>query len=287
MTNHYSFYGRIIIIYSIHILFIFIQKSMVKSEIKSKWYFNIFVEKISKKKWKLLYWKDIERTISNIMWENYSRAKWYKLVHQAKNRWHIYVLKKDVYYIPQSWEEIDNIVAKYYRPILHTHIKLYCNNKGIITWTTALQLMMQNYELPDSIDVISYNKQCQEVVVQDKIIAIKKMTSSKQSLFSYILKTAKKTSIQGKSFMLSSLGISLMESLYATTMSDTLHMELCKKVLRKSWKLIDRDEIIFFLRKGKYHSSINKLHILSRGIDDAYADHIMNIIKKHSYRISI
>lgn len=260
---------------------------MSNTNIKWKWYFNIFVEKISKKKWKILYWKDIERIASHIMWEQYSRAKSYKLVHQAKNRWHIFVLKKDVYYIPQHWENIDDISAKYYRPILHNHIKTYLDAKWIITGTTALQLIMNNYEIPDMIDIISPHKQCQEVVVQDKIIAIKKMTSNKQSLFLHITKSAKKITIQWKSFLTTSLWLSLMECLYANTIWNTRETELCKKIIRKYWKTIDREEIIFFLRKWKYHSSINKLLAITRSIDDAYVTHIMQIIKKHSYRMSI
>ena len=260
---------------------------MVKTSKLSKWSFNIFVEKISKKKWKIFYSKDIEKMISQIMGETYTRTKWYKLVHQANMKWHLIILKKDLYYIPQQWEEIDDIIQKRYWTILHNHIKDYLQGKWLITWVTALQLLLQNYEIPDMIWLLSSNKQCQEVIIRDKITAIKKMNSWWQSLFPLLRKSAKKVTIHKKAFYTTSLTVSLLETFYANTENSATINELGKKILRKYRKQIDREEVTMLLRKGKYHTSINKLYYLARAIDDEYANHIMDIIKKHSYRISM
>ena len=93
--------------------------------------------------------------------------------------------------------------------------------------------------------------------------------------------------IRKKLFYTTSLTISLLETFYANTDSNATTNELGKKILRKYRKQIDWDEVTMLLRKGKYHTSINKLYYLARAIDDTYANHIMDIIKKHSYRISI
>ncbi len=260
---------------------------MVNTTKLSRWTFNIFVEKILKKKWKIFYSKDIEKIISHIMWETYTRTKWYKLVHQANMKWYLIILKKDLYYIPHSWEEIDDIIQKRYWTILHNHIKDYIQWKWLITWITALQLLLQNYEIPDMISILSPNKQCQEVIIRDKITAIKKMNSWWQSLFPILRNTAKKVMIRKKLFYTTSLTISLLETFYANTDSNATTNELGKKILRKYRKQIDWDEVTMLLRKGKYHTSINKLYYLARAIDDTYANHIMDIIKKHSYRISM
>lgn len=252
-----------------------------------KWNFNIFVEKISKKRWKIFYSKDIEKMISQIMWETYTRTKWYKLVHQANMKWHLIILKKDLYYIPNSGEEIDDIIQKRYWTILHNHIKDYIQGKWLITWATALQLLVQNYEIPDMISLLSPKKQCQEVIIRDKITAIKKMNSWWQSLFPLLKKTAKKVTIHKKSFYTTSLTVSLLETFYANTENEATTNELGKKILRKYRKQIDWNEAIMLLMKWKYHTSINKLYYLARALDDAYANHIMDIIKKHSYRISM
>ena len=262
-------------------------KGIVKSQSIWKWYFNKFVEKILKKKWKVLYSKDIEKIISQLMWETYTRTKWYKLVHQANTRWHLIILKKDLYYIPHMWEDIWDIIQKWYREVLHTHIKDYLQWKWLITWVTALNLLLQNYEIPDMISLLSTNKQCQEVVIRDKITAIKKMNSWWQSLFSTLKKTAKKITIHKKSFYITSITVSLLEAFYANTENNATINELGKKILRKYRKQIDREEVTMLLRKWKYHTSINKLYYLSRALDDEYANHIMDIIKKHSYRISM
>lgn len=260
---------------------------MVKSSVSKKWYFNIFVDKLSKKRGKILYWKDIEKIISQLMGEIYTRTKWYKLVHHANMKGFLHILKKDVYYIPHLWEQIDDIIPKRYRTILHNHIKDFLGGKWLITWETALNILLQNYEIPDMIHIISVNKQCQEVVIRDKITAIKKMNSNKQSLYSLLKKTAKKTSIRNKTFYTTSLTISLLETFFANNNHSATTNELGKKILRKYWKQLDWDEVILLLRKWKYHTSINKLYRLARAIDDTYANHIMDIIKKHSYRISI
>lgn len=263
-----------------------------------KSYFNIFVEKVLKRKWKLVSDEQIQKMVSESMGENYTRAKWYKLVHLAKNKGHIVSLRKDLYYVPApqqdtkdtilSFEEQENnIIEKWYRAILHDHIKKYCDNKCLITWTTALQIFLQNYEIPETITLISANKQAVETVVRDKKVAVKKMKSGKTSLYLPLKQKARKISVRGKSFYTTSLSVSLLEALYANTENELLTNELCKKIIRKYRKQLDRIEMIDLLRKGKYHSSINKLYKLARGIDDKYAQFIMDIIKKHSYRISV
>lgn len=221
------------------------------------------------------------------MWEVYSRTKAYKLIHLAKNKWHIMSLKKDVYYIPFPDEQEDDIINTYYREILHDHIKTYTDNKGLLTGMTALQLLLHNYEIPDAIQCITPNKQCVEIIVRDKKIMMKKMTAEKESLYLTLKHTAYKTSVRNKSFWCTSLTISLMEALYANNETLLQTQEMAKKIIRKHRKQLDRDELISLLRKWKYHSSINKLYYLARGIDQKYADHIMGIIKKHSYRISM
>jgi hypothetical protein len=259
---------------------------MVHTAIKPISQFNIFVERISKKKWKILDNKNIEKILSQIMWEKYTRTKSYKMVHQANIKWHLIILKKDLYYVPHANEEETAVIANWYRQILHMHIKQYLWGKWLITGATALQLYLNNYEIPDVISLLSPNKQCQEIIVRDKVTNIKMMNSWWSSLFPILKKTAKKTSIRWKSFYTTSLIVSLLETFYANDNQAHWVNELGKKILRKYWKLLDWEEATTLLRKGKYHTSINKIYQLSRSIDDTYADFIMWIIKKHSYRIS-
>ncbi len=279
MKKYYYFLHKNIIIF---ILIYDLNKLFMK-----KWYFNIFVEKLLKRKWKLIYLETIEEILVGVMWENYSRPKAYKLVHTAKNKGLIISLKKDLYYIPHHNEQETDIIEQYYRDILHDHIKTYTDNKWLLTWLPALQLLLQNYEIPDTIQCITPNKQCIEVVVRDKKIAMKKMTAEKESLYNTLKYTAKKITVRNKSFLCTSLTISLMEALYANNENLLITQEMAKKILKKYRKQIDRDEIITLLRKWKYHSSINKLYHISRSLNDEYPKHIMDIIKKHSYRISI
>lgn len=147
--------------------------------------------------------------------------------------------------------------------------------------------MLQNYEIPDTINLISPDKQAVETIVRDKKVAIKKMNAGKTSLFPQLKQHAKKVDIRGKSFYMTSLSISLLEALYANKENELLTIELSKKIIRKYRKQLDRNEIVSLLRKGKYHSSMNKLYKIARSIDEKYAQCIMDIIKKHSYRISV
>lgn len=238
----------------------------------------------------------IENMGSDSMWENYTRAKWYKMIHLAKNKGYLLSLKKDLFFVPslemalahQTEEEMENaVIENRYRHILHEHIKKYMDNKWLITGTTALNIFLQNYEIPDTITLISVNKQSVETIVRDKKVAVKKVTLGTTSFFNVLKKNARKVTVRNKSFYTTSLSVSLLEALYANTDNELLTVELCKKIIRKYRKQLDRTEIIALLRKGKYHSSMNKLYKIARSIDESYAQQIMDIIKKHSYRISV
>lgn len=110
--------------------------------------------------------------------------------------------------------------------------------------------MLQNYEIPDTINLISQNKQAVETIVRDKKVAIKKMNAGKTSLYLQLKKHAKKVDIRGKSFYMTSLSISLLEALYANKENELLTIELSKKIIRKYRKQLDRNEIVSLLRKG-------------------------------------
>lgn len=248
--------------------------------------FNILVEKLMKKKWKLLSLSDIESMMSHSNAQSITRAQIYKLVHAAKNKWALVWLKKDVYIAADEHTDIDATVQSFYWKMLYDHIKTYLGGHGLITWVNALNLMMQNYGIPDAVSIISRDKQCTETIVRDKKALIKKMSSWTAPLYSLLRKTAQKITVQNTQFYCTSLTVSLLEALYGTSSHDLLTVELCKKVLKKHWKNIDRQEITMLLVKGKYHTSINEMYYIARGIDDAYAQHILAIIKKHSYRLT-
>ncbi|MEI7477333.1 MAG: hypothetical protein WCJ81_02105 [bacterium] len=113
----------------------------------------------------------------------------------------------------------------------------------------ALQILLQNYEIPDAITLITPNKQCVETIVGNKKAVIKKMNQGKTSLYTTYKKTAKKVSVGKKSFYMTSLTVSLLEAMYSQTAHSPRTTELCKKVLKKYWKHLDREEVVSFIRK--------------------------------------
>jgi len=147
---------------------------------------------------------------------------------------------------------------------------------------------MMNYDAPELIDVLDDKKQAIEVIVGDRKIRYKTMSVEGKSFLKKIVPYTTKLYVGWYSFNVTNIILSVLETLYSLDGSDdTYRYELIKKALKKYQKSIDRECVIFVLRQGKYHTSINRLHRIARGLDEKLATTIKEIIKKHSYDISV
>ena len=255
-----------------------------------KSYFNIVVEKLSKSVDKLLAIDDIKKLLMQCMDDQYTDTKAYKLLHQLKNKGYIISLRKDLLYVtsPDRTPDVANIISRNYWLILRKHCQAYASTNRTVAGLKALELHMMNYDVPDFVDVLDEKKQAQETIVQGKLIRYKTMNAEGKSLMKKLLPYTSKHYIAGLSFNVTNVILSILETLYSLDGSDdTYRYELIKKALKKYQKSLDWECAIFVLRQGKYHTSINRLYKLARGVDDRIATTIKEIIKKHSYDISV
>jgi len=253
-------------------------------------YFNIVVKKILKEKWKIIWPEKIKKIVQNVLAENYSDQKNYKVVYYLKARWYLLSLKKDVYFIKEKEDNITNadLIEKYYWTILKKHCESYLGKSRYIGGIKALELNMSNFDIPDTIDIINPLKQSKEVVLKDRSVVFKKYSMKNWDLFKKTKKFLQKSKVWNTVFLISNLELSILESLYnPDILSEKYINEIIKKIIRKYKKTLNIDQIIDIIMLGKHHSSINRFHQLAKAVDPDFADKLWEIIKKHSFFVDI
>ncbi len=252
-------------------------------------YFHIVVKKLIKYKWKIINVQKIKNIVHHILDDKYKDAKAYKIIHHLKNKWYIISLKKDVLLIKSPQEEISelDLVEKYYWEALYLHAKNYCSSHWYIWWLKALELFVNNFDIPDEIHIYNKEKSSTEVVLLDKKLIFKVYNQKSKNLWSVFRKHLIKKEIWNRNFKLACLELSLLESLYSISIINKWYInELVKKILRKYKKNIRFEVFRDILRVGKHHASINRLHKIAKWIDENFAKELENIIKKHSFVLS-
>lgn len=253
------------------------------------WYFNIVVNKLLKKKYQVVKLDDIWKIIKLILVEQYSISKLYKIIYQLKNKWYIISIKKDMYYIKECEESVNTeyILQKYYRPFVYSHCHDYIKGFWYIGWLKSLQIMMHNLEIPNELLIITNNKQSHEVVILDKCITTKSYNIQQKPLLKYFKAFTISCNIQWKKIYRANLELALLETLYNCDIkSNNYIVEIIKKILSTYHKKINMQTMASIIKLWKHHTSINRLYILSKYIDEVCAKDLLEIIKKYSYIIS-
>ena len=250
------------------------------------WYFNIVVNKLRNYKWKIITIQKIKNIVHNILDDEYNTSKAYRTIHQLKSKWHIISIKKDILLVKQPDIEYneDDIVDKYYRSTIKTHCRECAESKRYIWWNKALELNINNFRIPDEIDIYNKDKNATEVAVLNKKIIFKTYNNNKKNLRPTFAKMTKKLSINNLQIKVANLELAMLESLSNPSMlEEQYNLELCKQILRKKWKYIEYDVFRTCLRVGKHHASCNRLLNIAKSINPTITENIEKIIKKYSY----
>lgn len=253
-----------------------------------KKYFDIVVKKTLKHKNKIITIDKIKNILKNILDDDYNEKKSYKVIHYMKNRWYLVNLKKSIFLVKDPEKEISEnfLIENHYRTILKKHCKEFTNNKRYIWWIKALELNLNNFDIPDEILLINDIKQSTETVIFDKQIMFKTYINKNKNLFNKFKKNTHKIKIGINTFTIANIELALLESLYnPSIISEWYTKELIKKVLRKNKKELNINIRLDIIKTNKHHSSINRLYKISSQIDPEIANEIKEIIKKYSYFI--
>lgn len=252
----------------------------------NKWYFDIIVKYLSKNQGKIISNTSIKNKLKSILDEDYQDSKMYKTVYYLKNRWYLLNLRKNLFYIknPEDTIEEPEVIEQWYRTILKEHVKESLDNKYYIWGLKALEIHLMNYRTPDEIILINQKKQGYETIALDKQALLKNYSNKNKNLFSLFYRYTVSKKINQITFRIAMPEIALLESLYSPTpLQKTYSEELIKQRMKKNRKNLDRTIIEEILKSGKHNSSLNRLIDLSAKIHPNIKEKGEEIIKKYGY----
>ncbi len=245
-----------------------------------------FVKKILKNKHKVLTIDKLKVMYQDIDMESFSDKKLYKQIYYAKNKGILISLKKDLFYVKNSNEDIDfdYVVNKFYWKLLKKYTKEQFWNYYFIWGVKSLEIWNNNFFILDKISIINLYKRSDEVLLKEKVISNSIYTLkwyNNLKSFNIFKKQTEKMYVDWKMFFVANYELSLLESLYSTPIEDERYVvELLKKNIRKNHKKINLQVFEYFLKYWKYWSSIKKIYEISLWIRPDFASKIRNILKR-------
>lgn len=250
--------------------------------------FNNIVNKLLKNKNKIIDNEKLKKIIGNFYGDAITDQKTYKMIHNLKNKGYLLPLKRNIFLIKDQNSNFNEneLLERFYRGILKKHCKDYISGKSYIWGQKALELNIQNFDIPESILIFNEHKQASEIVLFDKEILTKNYSSGGNNLFKFFKNYTHTIYIGKNIFLIAILELAILESLYnPSIISQGYINELIKKILKKYKKSLDYKVWEEILKKNKHHSSINRLHKLAIQVDPLIAEKIKGIIKKYGYFI--
>lgn len=254
-----------------------------------KW-IDLIIKKLEKITWKIIDHSKIIEIISKTIPEyDGKKPQLHKMIFLLRWKGYIYNIKKQLYLITKPNRVVDEneILQKYYRELLKSNCKKSCDDKRYISWIKALELYLNNHEIPAEIYIINPNKTSLEVNMFDYKIAFKKYTNKSlepQEHFKQLNKFTKKINISNKKYPIASIELAILESLYSPSPDKEKYItEIVQKIIKKYKKNVDLSTISRIMQINKYHTSINRLYTIIKSMDSKLGQDIYNIIKKYSY----
>ena len=244
------------------------------------------IQHLSKQTKKIISQDKLQELVYLSFWENTPISKIYKLTYQLKNRWILYPLRKELFYIstPDSQVSQEEIEEKRYWKILKEH----CNNiskQRYIWWLVALEINLHGnwVTTPEDIIIVNKEKQTSETIMFDKSINFKKYEIKWKSLLPILIKQTNNTSIQNSGKLLvANLELSIIESLYNTDITDKWYTEECiKKAIKKNWKSLNLSVLETIIKQWKHNTSLNRLYNITKSSYPTLAEEIKKLVKKY------
>ncbi len=252
-------------------------------------YLAELIKKLKKWRHKIIYSDNLKSIIEKTMKDEYTHKKAYKLIYYLKNKGYLLSIKKEIFYVKLAEDHIseDLILEDRYRYILHHHAKGSTDNQRYIWWLKALELWLNNFSIPDDVQVVNPKKQSKEIVVAGKTMQFKKYSSKKENYFKQFKKHTHKVKMGKFSFPYSSLELAILECLYNfDEIYDRYTYEVIKKVIRKSTNF-DLERLSKILKIWKHHTSINRLYKIAKKENKTLAAKLLPIIKKWSFVLDV
>jgi hypothetical protein len=260
-----------------------------------KFYFNLLImekpiesliQTLLWQKKKILSSDDLKKYIYLAFWEFTQISKIYKITFQLKNRWFLFPLRKDLFYItnpkkPITAEEIEELR---YRKLLKDHCNWVCKQRYI--WgLTALEIHLHWtwVTIPETVMIINKEKQAIETVVFEKQIAFKKFETKWKNLIPQLIKETIEVNMPNcKNLLIAKPELSILECLYNFDTTNKWYIEECiKKLIKKNGKTLNIFTLETIIKLWKHNTSLNRLYNLTKLVYPTLSEEIKKLIKKY------
>ena len=249
--------------------------------------FDKIVNKLLKKWWKVLLKEEIFELIDPEKKSAY-QSRVDKCVYRLKIEWVIIPLKSGVYVVPSDEDKQMNTVdllEKYYLQLLKKYISYHVGSHYFISWKKALQIHMKDFSIPEKMYIVnrSVNK---KIKIGNYEIIFKTVSAKQESkpinLYSKLTPYISIKNIDGQSFKVSNLELSLVESALISDAHEWFDMWLLSKVIKKYDHVMDHTTF-YTLGTYKFSMSFNRLKEIAKPISPELSQVFLDIIKKNGW----
>ena len=246
------------------------------------------IQILQKQKKKIISSDDLKKFIYLTFWESTPVSKIYKITFQLRNRWFLFSLRKDLFYITNSGKPItaEEIEEQQYRKLLKDHCNWVCKQR-YIGGITALEIHLHGnwVTIPETVMIINKEKQAVETVIFEKQIAFKKFETKWKNLISQLIKQTNEINMpNSKNLPIANLELSILECLYNFDTTNKWYIEECiKKAIKKNGKTLNLQNLEWIIKIWKHNTSLNRLYNLTKLTYPALSDEIKKLIKKYGF----
>ena len=246
------------------------------------------IQILQKQKKKIINSDNLKKFIYLSFWESTPTNKIYKITFQLKNRWYLFCLRKDLFYItsPEKPITAEEIEEQQYRKLLKDHCNWVCKQRYI--WgLTALEIHLHGnwVTIPDTIMIINKEKQAVETIVFERQIAFKKFETKWKNLISQLIKQTNEINMpNSKNLPIANLELSILECLYNFDTTNKWYIEECiKKAIKKNGKILNLQNLETIIKLWKHNTSLNRLYSFTKLTYPTLSEEIKKLIKKYGF----
>ena len=246
------------------------------------------IQNLQKQKKKIISSDNLKNFIYLSFWESTSTNKIYKITFQLRNRWYLFWLRKDLFYItnPEKPITTEEIEEQLYRKILKDHCNWTCKQR-YVWWLTALEIYLHwnGVTIPETVMITNKEKQSIETVIFEKQIAFKKFETKWKNLISQLIKQTNEVNMPScKNLPISNLELSILECLYNFDTTNKWYIEECiKKAIKKNGKILNLQNLETIIKLWKHNTSLNRLYSFTKLTYPTLSEEIKKLIKKYGF----
>ncbi|MCP4522746.1 MAG: hypothetical protein GY828_00845 [Candidatus Gracilibacteria bacterium] len=247
--------------------------------------FDKIVKKVGKKGGNVLLKEDIFEIIDPEKQQKFQK-KVDTIIYRMKAQKMLIPLKSGVYIVPSGEDSgllHADLLEKYYPKLLKKYITYHVGSQYCIAGKKSLEMHMKDFSIPEKVTIITRNLN-KKIKVGAYHIIFKtisgKDSGKKINLFSRIFSSITEKNLEGISFKITGLEISLLEASLMQEVYQGIPLDLLVRVIKKYQNNFDQT-IFQEIGKYKYIMSMNRLKEISKPLNKELYSVFLDVIKKN------